>query len=146
MPRSVPRLRGYRKGRPDEPYALVGVDVAPDVTGTKSVGTLDLLGREGTTSFVHDLTSKGAQVERVSKLEDLLPLLQLQRVDAILLPSRLVPDVQKLSAMKLRAKELDKRVGLVAVAVLSSAGNEPLAAVSKLKPSILQQLGIDGWA
>ena len=51
----APRLRGYRKGRPDEPYALVAVNSPPDAARVNGVGALDLLGRDGTTAFVHDL-------------------------------------------------------------------------------------------
>lgn len=141
----TPRLRGLRKGRPDEPYALVAVNAAPDVAKLGGVGALDLLGREGTTRFVHDLVNSQPRVERVTKLEDLLPLLQLERVDAILLPSRLVPEVQRMSEMKLVPRELEKRVGLVALAVLNPAGAQAQSAVAKLKPSILNQLGIDAW-
>ncbi|MFT3923915.1 MAG: hypothetical protein QM778_15385 [Myxococcales bacterium] len=141
----TPRLRGYRHGRSDEPYALVSVDRMPARESIRGVGALDLLGREGTVEFVHELVDAEPNVERVSKLEDLLPLLQLKRVEAILLPARLVPELQRTSEMRLVARELEHRVGLVALAVLTPAGNQPLSAVTKLKPDILQQLGIDAW-
>lgn len=141
----TPRLRGLRKGQADEAYALVAVNTPPDSARVNGVGVLDLLGRDGTTAFVHDLMGSQPTVERVTKVEDLLPLLQLERVDAILLPARLVAEVQRMSEMKLVPRELEKRVGLAALAVLNPKGTPSLAAVSKLKPSILRPLGIDAW-
>jgi hypothetical protein len=142
----TPCLRGLRKGRPDETYAVVAVNRAPEPAQVQGVGALDLLGRDGTTAFVHDLLASQPKVERVTKLEDLLPLLQLERVEAIVLPARLVPDLQAMTEMKLVPRELGKRVGLAALAVLSPAGSEALAAVTKLKSSLVQQLGVDAWA
>jgi hypothetical protein len=142
----TPRLRGLRKGRPDETYSVVAVNRAPEAAQVQGVGALDLLGRDGTTAFVHDLLAGQPKVERVTKLEDLLPLLQLERVEAIVLPARLVPDLQAMTELKLVPRELGKRVGLAALAVLSPAGSEALAAVTKLKSSLVQQLGVDAWA
>src|SRR3954471_20719658 len=51
----APRLRGFRGGSADEKYCLVGADTAPEPARAGSVGALDLLGREGTTAFVHKL-------------------------------------------------------------------------------------------
>src|SRR4051812_22156927 len=45
-------LQGLRKGSPEEPCALAGVDAPPDPATVTSVGVLDLLGRDGTNRFV----------------------------------------------------------------------------------------------
>src|SRR5688500_6083396 len=74
-----PSLRGHRQGAPDEKYSLVGVNAPPDPARLKAVGTLDLLGREGTTTFVYGLLGAKPKIERVTKVEDLLPQLQMQR-------------------------------------------------------------------
>src|SRR5687767_8338147 len=50
-----PRLQGYRLGAREEAYSLVAAGRAPDPTQTAVVGALDLLGREGTTAFVHGM-------------------------------------------------------------------------------------------
>src|SRR4051812_47077791 len=67
-------LRGLRGGASDEKYALVGADAPPDPARVTAVGVLDLLGREGMNSFVHNLVGGAPRVERVTKVEDLLPL------------------------------------------------------------------------
>ena len=85
-----PTLHGLAHGSTEERYALVGAGAPPEAAKVASVGALDLLGRDGTNHFVHRLVGQQARVERVTKIEDLLPLLQMQRVDAVLLPARLV--------------------------------------------------------
>jgi hypothetical protein len=141
----TPRLTGYQKGRPDETYSLVAPDQLPDPARVAGVGALDLLGREGTTQFVHTLLGSQPKVDRVTKLEDLLPLLQMMRVDAVLLPTRLVSELQATTQMKLLARELPSRVGLPALALLTPQGSDALAAVSKLPASINHHFGIDEW-
>jgi hypothetical protein len=141
----TPRLLGYQSGRADETYSLIAPDKAPDPGRVHGVGALDLLGREGTTGFVNSMTGSQAKVERVTKLEDLLPLLQMSRVDAVMLPSRLLPELQATTQMKLLARELPTRVGLPALAVLTPQGNDALAAVAKLPISITRPFGIEEW-
>src|SRR6188508_1234335 len=74
----TPVMRGVRQGAHDEKYALVGAEAAPDPGKVAAVGALDLLGRDGMVSFVQSLIGAHAKVERVTKVEDLLPLLQMQ--------------------------------------------------------------------
>ena len=69
-------------------------------------------------AFVQSVVGAHPKVERVTKVEDLLPLLQMQRVDAILLPSRLLPEVKMASRLNLSSRELPATVGLPTVAKL----------------------------
>lgn len=141
----APRLRGQRQGSAEEKYSLIGADVAPDPTRVSSVGALDILGREGTTEFVHGLVPGRPRVERVAKVEDLLPLLQLQRVSAILLPSRFYAEIHALSRLKLAQRELAALVGLPAVASVGPAASEVIAAVSRLPRKVTMPFGVDEW-
>jgi hypothetical protein len=140
-----PTLRGQRGGSTEEKYALVGVGAVPDPTKVMTVGALDLLGRDGTTRFVKDIMGASPKVERVSKVEDLLPLLQMQRADAILLPERLFVDVRNASKLPLASKELGKGVGLPAAANVTPAGAQVLGAVGKLSTKVSKTLGVDSW-
>jgi hypothetical protein len=144
--RSLPvALQGMCEGALDEPYALVGVDRAPNVAEVGSVGALDLLGREGTSTFVSELCGKPTKVERVSKVEDLLPLLQMQRVGAIVVAARLVNDLREMSRMNLTVLPLEKRVGLPTVAVLGAQGAPAVEAIKKLPKGVSELLGVDTW-
>jgi hypothetical protein len=140
-----PQLQGYRQGTPNESYALVSVGAPVDPGSVAAVGALDILGREGTTSFARGLTSGSTNVERVTKVEDLLALLQMQRVNAILLPSRLFPDLRTMSRLALVQKELATRVELPAVASVGPQGARALAALKALGAHLSRSVGVDEW-
>jgi hypothetical protein len=139
-----PGLRGTRQGAPDERYALVGDGAAPP-SSVGSIGAIDLLGRDGTLSFVRRIAETPARVERVTKVEDLLPLLQMRRVEAVLSPLRTVADLQSNSRLPLVARELATRVGLPAASAVGSEGRAVLARLTGLPADISKMLGIDGW-
>ena len=140
-----PKLRGYRNGSPDETYALVGADVAPDPASVTTVGAVDLVGREGTNAFVHALVGSQPKVERVTKVEDLLPLLQMQRADAVLLPSRLFADLKSTSALNLVQRELAGKVGILAVASVGDGGGQVVTEVGKLSGNAAMAFGVESW-
>ncbi len=141
----TPALRGLARGSAEERYALVGAGAAPEPNKIASVGALDLLGRDGTNRFVKGLVGQQARVERVTKIEDLLPLLQMQRVDGVLLPTRLVGDLRAASRLALAVRELDLTVGLPAVASTGPAGASVLAAISKMPRDVSKLLGVEEW-
>jgi hypothetical protein len=141
----TPKLQGLHGGSPDEKYALVGAGTAPDPARVAAVGALDLLGREGTNAFVYGLLGSRPKVERVTKFEDLLPLIQMQKVDAIVLPTRLLPELQEASRLPLAPRELQKPVNLPAVASVGTAGGDVIAQVTHLPAKALKTLGVDAW-
>jgi hypothetical protein len=138
-------LQGHHQGARDEAYSLVGAGVAPEPAQTASVGALDLLGRERTTAFVHKLVGGQPRVERATKVEDLMPLLQMQRVEAILLPSRLFSEIQSSSRLNLVQRELPDRVGLPGLATLGPGGPLVLSAIGKLPSDAALTMGVDEW-
>lgn len=140
-----PTLRGFSRGSSEERYALVGAGAAPDAGKVASVGALDLLGRDGTNRFVRRLVNQQARVERVTKIEDLLPLLQMQRVDAVLLPARLVSELRAASRLALVERELDVTVALPAVANTGPGGAALLTAISKMPKDVSKLLGVEEW-
>jgi hypothetical protein len=141
----TPALRGYSKGEADERYALIGSGATLDPAKVSAVGALDVLGREGTTAFVRRLVSPQARVERVTKVEDLLPLLQMQRVDGVIAPSRLFPALQAMSRLPLSPRDLDGKVGLPAMAAVGPGGAAILKLVPKMPMSLSRMLGVDQW-
>jgi hypothetical protein len=141
----APKLRGVRAGSMEENYSLVSAGSAPNPATIASVGALDLLGREGTQSFVHGLLGAAPKVERVAKVEDLLALLQMQRVEAILVASRLFSEIQAGSRLSLAQRELTTKVALPAVDSLGPLGAQVLPAIAKLPVSVEKELGVDEW-
>jgi hypothetical protein len=140
-----PALRGLARGSNEERYSLVGAGAAPDAGKVGSVGALDILGRDGTNRFVKRLVGQQARVERVTKIEDLLPLLQMQRVEAVLLPSRLVSDLRAASRLSLSDRELVVTVGLPAAASLGAGGAGVLSVISKMPRDVSKLLGVEEW-
>jgi hypothetical protein len=141
-----PTLRGHRAGAPSEKYVLIGADTAPDPQTVTSVGALDILGRSGTTAFVASLLGSRPKVVRVTKLEDLLPLLQMRRADAIVLPARLGPAVSGASRLALAQRELSGSVALPAVAAVTGDGVPAvIAAIRSLAASTSSLVGVDSW-
>jgi hypothetical protein len=138
-------LRGLARGASEERYALVGAGGVPDPARVASVGALDILGREGTQRFVRKLVGQQARVERVTKIEDLLPLLQMQRVEAVLLPARLFNELRAASRLALAARELEATVGLPAGASTGPQGASVLAAISKMPKDLSRLLGVEEW-
>lgn len=141
----TPTLRGLAHGSPEERYALVGTGGTPEAGRVASVGALDLLGRDGTNRFVKRLVGQQARVERVTKIEDLLPLLQMQRVDAVLLPSRLVADLRTASRLPLVERTLDLTVALPAAASTGPGGAAVLSAIGKMPKDVSKLLGVEEW-
>jgi hypothetical protein len=141
----TPRLQGLHGGSPDEKYSLVGAATAPDPARVAAVGALDLLGREGTNAFVYGLLGARPKVERVTKFEDLLPLLQMQKVDGIVLPTRLLPELQEASRLPLAQRELPRLVKLPALASVGAGGAEAMAEVARLPGKVAKTLGVDAW-
>jgi hypothetical protein len=139
------KLQGHHAGSSDERYSLVGAGAAPAPDRVAAIGALDLLGREATNGFVHGLLGAKPRVERVTKLEDLLPLLQMQKVDGILLPTRLLADVQASSRLALEPHQLPSPVKLPALAAIGPGGPEAVAAVARLPLKISRTLGVDEW-
>jgi hypothetical protein len=138
-------LRGHRGGSSEETYALVGAGGPPDPKRVTAVGALDILGRDGTNGFVRRMLGRDTRVDRVTKVEDLLPLLQMQRVEAVLLPTRLFAELQATSRLPLVQRELDPKVGLPAAASVGPAGPSVISAVGRLPRDVSRLLGVDEW-
>lgn len=139
------QLHGRCQGAPDESYALVGVDSSPDPARVQTVGALDVLGREGTEAFVMHVMGVRPKVERVTKVEDLLPLLQMQRVEAIFLAARFVAELRKASRLNLTQRDLATRVELPAAVKLGGGGPQILRALSRLPAQLSNAVGVDEW-
>src|SRR6187402_1288842 len=140
-----PTLRGQARGSNEERYALVGAGSAPEAGKVGSVGALDILGREGTNRFVKRLVGQQARIERVTKIEDLLPLLQMQRVEAVVLPSRLVSDLRAASRLSLSERELVVTVGLPAASSVGAGGAAVLGAIGRMPRDVSKLLGVEEW-
>lgn len=141
----APALSGIRAGANDERYVLAAADKRVAPTLVNSVGALDLLGRRETSEFIHQLVGARPKVERVTKVEDFLPLLQMQRAECICLAERLLEELAPMTRMQLVAHPLERRVGLPALAATGPRGAEIVQAVRGLRRDVNASLGVEGW-
>lgn len=142
-----PIVIGTKKGSPTESFVLLSVSKAVDSSTVKSVGAVDILGRQGMRDFVATLLAGASpKVERVTKVDDLLSLLQLASVDAVLVAERLASSFQTRSKLDLRTTPLPGKVGLPALAVLTPAGEPVANLVRGLAARASEEMGVDRWA
>lgn len=143
-------LQGVRAGKEWEAYMLVTTSVGPPASWAgKTVGIVDLLGRDGTQTFAATaIGSTEAKVKRVAKIEDLLPLLEFSAADAVLIPASAVKRFTERTRLPLTVRELPgARVGLPAVAVRNEKTRSlVLQAIQKLDSEARSLIGIDTWS
>lgn len=141
-------LQGIKAGSDAEQYLLISTKPLPrEALSSLRYGIVDLVERRSLPKFVAGLLGVSAppEVQRVTKIEDLLPLLQFQTADAVLLPERFRSDFESKSKMRFTILSLSTaKVGLVAVTFLSE--RQPLEnAIRRLPREVLADLGVDEW-
>jgi hypothetical protein len=158
FPAYQPRLQGVRNGAATEDFVLLSIDKPFDldkVTGA-SIGVVGVLDRKEMDGFVGGLVAGTPRLNRVTKVEDLLPLLTFQTVGAVLVSEANMREFRKKSQAHLVEVKLDKgKVGLLAAGILSSIGGagganvpeerEIISALKALDVGTLALLGVDGW-
>jgi hypothetical protein len=145
----MPALQGYRDGKSVEPYSLVSVNqLLEGPLAGKTIGVVELLGREGSQAFVNGLLkATNLKIKRVAKVEDLLSLLEFSAADGIVLPSAMLPALMERTRLVIKAKEVPGGlVGLPAVAVLNPAVRQLIVkAFQGLDAPTKHLLSIDTW-
>jgi hypothetical protein len=143
-------LQGQRGGKPAEPYVLASVNQPLDGSlAGKTIGVVDLLGRDGTQSFLNGLLkATDIKIKRVAKIEDLLPLLEFSAADGIVLPSSMLSRLLERTRLVIKSKELPGGpVGLPAVAVLNPAIRDLVVrSFQNLDLPTKRLLGVDSWS
>jgi hypothetical protein len=142
-------LQGLRDNSEREPYVLLSAnaDLAGDLSG-HTIGVVDLMGRTGTQEFVGRLLkTPDLKFKRVTKMEDLLPLLQFFAAEAILVPAAAVEGLKARSRLPLRVRPLpDALVGLPALGLVNpAAGRRLVGQLQGLDAATNRILGVDRW-
>jgi len=138
-------VTGSMAGSMIEPCALVAVGKAVEAQSLDSVGIVDILGHKGMKDLVSRIVGSSPRVERVTKNEDLLPLLQFSTVDAVVLPERLVASLQARSKLDLRATRTVAGLGLPALSIMTPAGASLVDKFRKLSGRANQEMGVARW-
>ncbi|MEJ2754333.1 MAG: hypothetical protein P8104_00455 [Gammaproteobacteria bacterium] len=139
---------GLKNGVTSEPYLLVSKDREINTTdlSNKTIGVLDLLGRKLMTEYVHQLLKQNVKVKRVTKREDLLPLLIFNAANAILVSRSVFGALSEKSQLNLVATEMDVSIGLAALAANDDAVKDKLdKCIKKFDSHLNTMLGVDQW-
>ena len=138
------KLQGRRAESDVEPCVLVGNGAPPRPDSVRRLGALDFLGHKGMKDFILHLLGASPSVKRVTKFEDLLPLLQLDMADAILVPKRLVSALTARTELKLETTDVGN-LSLPAAVALGPKGNVVLEAVKVLPKALAVEMGVEAW-
>jgi len=141
-------LMGIKNGVSNERYVLVSIKTPinySDLPNTK-LGAVDLLGRKPMLEFVKDALNSPVKLKRVTKVEDLLPLITFGAVDAILLSESQFNDLKERSNLDLVASDIQLKIGLASAARTQDFNkkrlNDCLLAFDK---NLNLTLGVDKW-
>lgn len=145
-------LVGARAGRAQEPVVLLSVNqaIVPSAPFNNPIGVVDLLGRRKMEALLSQkLGVERVKVRTVTKLEDLLSLLQFQDVDAIFVPKSIVDFYKERSRLRLVVNDLSgASLGLPVVAVhtqRTKATQGDLKSFFELDDKLKNLLGVDLW-
>lgn len=142
----TPTLQAMSGGKASETYVAMTVGDVSALSG-KSIGAVDLMGRKETTTFLARLLAlPDPKVTWVTKTEDLLPLLQFQTADVVLLPKRSVGSLKSKSSLNLKTTGLPTiEIGLPALAITGPGGAAISDGVRKLPKDLNLMIGVDQW-
>lgn len=129
------KLKGTRAGKTDETYVLLSINSETDITALTAetvIGTIDILGRNGMNSFVKQFFPTIPKLKRVTKVEDLLPLLTFNMAVAILVQEPAIQYFKSTSNLNFAITKLpESNDGIVAFAVKSGGSADKISSVLK---------------
>ena len=141
-------IMGLRDGLSSEGYVLVSVNkpIRVDNLNNKKIGVVDLLGRKPMRSYIEQLLNAQVKLKRVTKVEDLLPLITFESVDALFTSRSIYNKLQSKSKLKLVATPLDIKIGLASAALSDDIIRDRLKeCVFAFDKNLNSTLGVDQW-
>lgn len=160
FPGYQPKLQGIRSGATTENYVLLSLDkpFKMETVPVSAIGAVGMLDRKELEAFVEALVGGTPRINRVTKVEDLLPLLIFRSVSAVLVSEANMLEFRKKSRANLVGVRLEKsKVGLMAVGMRDSGSGsgasaapadgekKVLASMKALDQGTLALLGVEAW-
>ncbi|HTV23827.1 MAG TPA: hypothetical protein VMG12_34290 [Polyangiaceae bacterium] len=143
-----PELQGTLGGSPSEDYLVLSeVELQASQLGSMPIGCIDLVGRKNLPGFVATVLglSSEPEVMRVTKVEDLLQLLQFQRVRAILVGQRFLPELQARTKMKFNILHVPSAKVLRMAIAFPGNRRAVEGSLRGLSRAVIERLGVDAW-
>lgn len=142
-------LRGVRGGGPTGDAVLLsaGGAVDPKAVATMNIGVVGILERGAMTPFVGGVVGGAPKLKIVTKVEDLLPLLQFKSADAVLVGEDQVDEIKAKSAAQIVATPIPgAKWNFVVAGAASDAAAKAVEPILKALGSVEKKyLGVDGW-
>ena len=145
------RLTGVRKGRSGESYVLLSVKNSVEITSVNSntvIGVVDVFGRTGLKTFMGQFFSEEPRIKRVTKVEDLLPLLSFNMAAAILIEDFFIDYFTSTSQLPFQIVRFDEsKYGIIALGVNRNGSNAEtiLNTLKNNDGNIGALFGLDSW-
>lgn len=141
-------MKGTKDGKHVEDFVMVTVDNPIDLATLegRKVGVIDVLGRKPMSEFVGQLLQAKVKLKRVSKIEDLLPLLSFGAVDSVFIPESIYERIKSKSNLDLVATRLNVKVGLASAAMNTNESRaDVIQCIKDLPLNVNQEMGVDQW-
>lgn len=143
-------LQGQKKGRQDEKYVLLSIGKKVDFseTGSVTIGAIDFLGRKEMENLLASLLISKPKVKRVTKVEDLLPLLSFNMVNAIFISENQENYFKTKSQLNFIITPLQNaNIGIISLALKTGKeeGAEITNSINKLDKEINLLFEIEKW-
>lgn len=144
-----PAVQGTLSANPAEKMVLLSLEaVTPAEVASKVVGAIDILGRGETGKYFGVMLGADGKVKlkRVTKLEDLLPLLQFKAADAVIVSESEADALTAKTKMGLTKTPIPSAsIGLPAVGFTARADEALIKALVGMKRPTASKIGVDGW-
>lgn len=143
-------LNGIRKGKTRESYVIMSIKepiTTASITGETVIGVIDVRGRKGMKAFAAELFPNVPRLKRVTKVEDLLPLLTFNMAAGILIEDVFVDYFRKTSQLEFSIRPISGgKGGIIAVGVKGNAGvSKTVGALRKADKSICALFKVEAW-
>jgi len=130
------KANGTRAGKTEESYILLSINKGVDLAALTSetvIGTIDILGRTGMNEFARQFFTVIPKLKRVTKVEDLLPLLTFNMAAAILIQEPALKHFKSTSNLNFVITKLpDPKDGIVALAVKNGGNADKIITALKV--------------
>lgn len=143
-------LSGMRNGKSEDTYVLMSLKnpIDPkDVSSETVLGAIDVLGKAGMESFIKKLFQAGPKLKRVTKVEDLLPLLSFNMASGVIVEDVFVNYFRATSQLELGITPLPAvKSGIIGLALKNGAKAEKTVnSLKKGDKKISTLFEVDAW-
>jgi len=142
------KAKGMIDNQLTEQYWIISIDkkITQNNLPGKTIGVLDFLGRKKITEFVNSLlnTKNTIKIKRVTKTEDLLPMLTFKMADGILVTEKDINYFSSISNLNFKKTKIKgAKAEIISLATKESVSEtQYINCLSKVSPKLL---GVDKW-